>query len=236
MSSLRFLGVIPARGGSKRFPRKNIMPFRGRPAIESTIAAARDSGIFTRWVVSTEDPEIGAIASRAGAVVDQRPEVLATDTATLADVCLDLLDREEKAGRSYDAICVMYAPAVLRDANDIRETCMLLEPGRCNFSQAVTRYDHYAHQALKLLPARAIEPMWPELADMNATDLPPLVCGNGSTYAALVPAFRAARGSFVGPLMRGYEMPRWKSVDVDYPEDLALAEFFASRNTNAAVA
>ncbi len=226
---MNILGVIPARGGSKRFPRKNIAPFRGRPAIVSTIDAARDSGCFARCVVSTEDAEIAAIADEVGGEVDIRPAALATDEARLSDVCLDLLDREAAAGRRYDALCVLYAPAVLRDADDIRATCDLLEPGACNFSQAVCRYDHYAHQALKLGAGGRIEPMWPDVADCCAKELPTLVCGNGSTYAALVPAFRAVGGSFVGPLMKAYEMPRWKSVDIDYPDDLVLAEFFASR-------
>jgi len=226
---MNILGVIPARGGSKRFPRKNIAPFRGRPAIVSTIDAARDSGCFARCVVSTEDAEIAAIADEFGGEVDIRSAALATDEARLSDVCLDLLDREAAAGRRYDALCVLYAPAVLRDADDIRATCDLLEPGACNFSQAVCRYDHYAHQALKLGAGGRIEPMWPDVADCCAKELPTLVCGNGSTYAALVPAFRAVGGSFVGPLMKAYEMPRWKSVDIDYPDDLVLAEFFASR-------
>lgn len=233
---MRILGIIPARGGSKRFPRKNIVNFAGRPAIERTITAARESGVFARWLVSTEDAEIAAISRAAGAMVDARPEELASDAATLAQVCLELLAREERAGRSYDALCVMYAPAVLRDAADIRQTCALLEPGVCNFSQAVTRYDHYAHQALKVLPGNQIESMWPELAERRASELPTLVCGNGSTYAALVPAFRQAGGAFVGPLTRGYEMPRWKSVDVDYPEDLVLAEFYAAKYADCKVA
>jgi len=230
---MKTLGIIPARGGSKRFPRKNIAPFLGRPAIAATIEAARDSGCFERCVVSTEDAEIAAIAAEFGGDVDARPAEFATDEARLSDVCLDLLDREFARGRRYDAICVLYAPAVLRDAGDIRATCDLLEPGVCNFSQAVCRYDHYAHQALKLGAGGRIEPMWPDLADCCAKELPPLVCGNGSTYAALVPAFRASGGSFVGPLMKAHEMPRWKSVDIDYPDDLVLAEFFASRYAHA---
>lgn len=225
---MRILGVIPARGGSKRFPRKNIVPFLGRPAIVATIDAARESGVFTRWVVSTEDEEIRAVARAAGAETDRRPSRLSTDAATIAEVALELLEREEAAGTSYDAICVLYATAVLRDAADIRATCALLSPGTCDFSQAVCRYEHYAHQALQLQAGAFLFPMWPEVADLRSSELPTLVCGNGSTYAATVPAFRAAR-TFLGPRMRGYEMPRWKSVDLDYPDDLALAEFYATR-------
>lgn len=232
---MNVLGIIPARGGSKRFPRKNIVPFLGRPAIAATIDAARESGVFSRWVVSTEDTEIAEIAAEFGAEVDSRPASLATDQARLSDVCLDLLDREARDGRRYDALCVLYAPAVLRDATDIRATCGLLAPGICNFAQAVCRYDHYAHQALKLAPDGAVEPMWPDVADCCAKELPTLVCGNGSTYAALVPAFRAARGSFVGPLMKAYEMPPWKSVDIDYPDDLLLAEFYATRHASVSL-
>lgn len=225
---MRYLGIIPARGGSKRFPRKNIVPFQGKPAIVATIDAARDSGVFDRWVVSTEDAEVAAIAVDAGAVVEPRAEELATDAATLAEVTLDLLQREEQQGRAYDAVCVLYATAVLRDAGDVRATCALIAPGECDFAQAVCRYERYAHQAMKVQPNSFLEPMWPEVADLRSSVLPTLVCGNGSTYAASVPAFRATK-SFLGPKLRGFEMPLWKSVDLDYPEDLALAEFYATR-------
>ena len=94
----RRLAIIPARGGSKRLPRKNILPFLGRPIIAHTIEAATESGCFTRILVSTEDAEIADAARAAGAEIHQRDPSLATDAATLTDVCLDILASEERAG------------------------------------------------------------------------------------------------------------------------------------------
>jgi CMP-N-acetylneuraminic acid synthetase len=146
------VAIIPARGGSKRLPRKNIVDFLGRPIIAYTIDAARDSGCFERIVVSTEDDEIVAIAERAGAMVDRRAPELATDGVGLVDVCLDFLDREAGVGRNWDVMACLYATAPLRNAKDIRATMALLEPGRCAFSMAVTSYERYPHQALKFCP------------------------------------------------------------------------------------
>src|SRR3954468_252305 len=96
------VAIIPARGGSVRLPRKNIADFLGQPIIAYTVAAALQSKCFDRVIVSTEDDEIGAIAAKAGAQVLPRDTALATSTATVVEVCLDVLTREERVGRLYD--------------------------------------------------------------------------------------------------------------------------------------
>ena len=97
---MRRLALIPARGGSKRLPRKNVLPFRGRPMIGHSIRAARRSDLFDRIVVSTEDDEIAAVARAEGAEVAMRASALAADEARILDVALDFLDREAAdAGR-----------------------------------------------------------------------------------------------------------------------------------------
>ena len=222
------IAIIPARGGSKRLPRKNIADFLGRPILAYTIDAARDSGCFERVVVSTEDDQIAGIARNCGAIVDMRAPRLATDEVGLVDVCLDLLDREAEAGRDWQVLACLYATAPLRNADDIRSTFALVEPGRCDFSMAVTSYERYAHQALKLGPHGELEPMWPELVTLRSTALPPLRAGNGSTYVVAVDAFRRHR-SFYGPGLRGHDMPVERSVDIDTPHDLELARWTAGR-------
>lgn len=222
------VAIVPARGGSKRLPRKNILDFLGRPIIAYTIDAARASGCFDRIVVSTEDDEIAAIAQRSGAIVDRRPRALATDAAVIVDVCLDFLDREEKAGRSWRVMGCLYATSPLRDAADIRATMRLLEPGFCDFAMAVTAFDLQPHIALKFASDGGLTPMWPELLAYRASDLPVLRAGNGSTYAVDVAAFRRTR-SFYGPGLRGHDMPRDRSIDIDTPYDLELALWAARR-------
>jgi pseudaminic acid cytidylyltransferase len=222
------VAIIPARGGSQRLPRKNIVNFLGRPMLAYTVDAAIESGCFARVVVSTEDDEIAEIACRTGAVVDRRRPELATHQVGLVDVCLDFLEREEREGRGWQTMACLYATAPMRSAQDIRETMALLEPGRCGFAMAITSYDHYPHQALKFEADAALTPMWPEVVTKRGSDLPRLRAGNGSTYAANVAEFRRYR-SFYGPNLRGHDMPRERSVDIDTHEDLEFAIWLASR-------
>lgn len=227
-TNMRAVAIIPARGGSKRLPRKNVLEFFGRPIIAYTIDAARESGCFDRVVVSTEDDEIAAAAARCGADVHRRPAALATDKATVVEVCLEFLDSEAKQGRAWPVLGCLYATAPLRDADDIRKTVALLEPVRCTFAMAISRYNMSPHEAMKVGPDGALSPMWPELADMRSSDLPPLRVDNGSTYAAEVAAFREQR-TFCGRTLRGYEMPMSRSVDIDTPEDFEFALWQAER-------
>lgn len=223
------VALIPARGGSKRLPRKNVIDFLGRPIIAYTIDAARESGCFSRVFVSTEDDEIADIARRYGAEIARRRPELATDGATLIEVCLDFLDNEEKvAGRNWLYLGCLYATAPLRNAEDVRATIDLLEPGRCSFTMAVTAYDHYAHQAMAMEKDGALKPMWPELVERRGSDLPPLRAGNGSTYGVEVAAFRRYK-AFYGPGLRGHDMPRERSIDIDTQMDLEFALFYAQR-------
>jgi pseudaminic acid cytidylyltransferase len=222
------VAIIPARGGSQRLPRKNIADFLGRPMLAYTVDAAIESGCFARVVVSTEDDEIAEAAQRAGAVVDRRRPELATHQIGLVDVCLDFLEREEREGRPWQSLACLYATAPMRNAQDIRDTVALLEPSRCGFAMAVTSYDHYPHQALKFEAGATLTPMWPDLVTKRGSDLPPLRAGNGSTYAVNVAEFRQHR-SFYGPNLRGHDMPRDRSVDIDTADDLEFAIWLAGR-------
>lgn len=226
------LCIIPARGGSKRLPRKNIADFLGKPMIAYSIAAAIDSDAFARVVVSTEDVEIAEIARRFGADVELRDPRLATDQARVVDVCLDLLDREASAGRRYPQFACLYPAAPLRGAEDVRRTVGLLSApadqgdGACHFSMAVTSYPLPPHQALKCAPDGRLEPMWPDIVNMRESEIPQLVVDNGSTYATTVENFRAAR-SFYGPGLRGHVMPYGRSTDINHADDVDLARHFA---------
>jgi pseudaminic acid cytidylyltransferase len=210
--------IIPARGGSKRLPRKNILDFLGRPLISYTIEAACAAGRFDRVLVSTEDAEIANIARGYGAEIELRPTTLATDEARVTDLCLYILERERLAGRSWDIMACLYATAPMRTAADIRATVDLLKPNHCQFAMAVTRYPLPPHQALKVDNSGMLSPMWPELVGRRAGELPDLVVDNGSTYAVETTAFTLHK-TFYGPGLRGHEMPRQRSIDIDTLED-----------------
>jgi len=223
---MKALAVIPARGGSKRLPRKNILRFRGRPIIAYTIEAALKADCFERVIVSTEDAEIAAVAASCGAQVSMRPGELATDTARVVQVCRHVLAEEEGEGRTYNVLCCLYATAPLRNAADIRSTMALLQPGRCDFAMAVTGYSFPPHQALRPDSNGVLHPVWPEMLSKQSQEVGAMLVDNGSTYAVSVPAFLEAN-TFYGPSLKGYLMPRIRSVDIDEQEDFALAELFA---------
>jgi pseudaminic acid cytidylyltransferase len=229
---MKAVAIIPARGGSKRLPRKNVADFLGRPIIAFTIDAAVESGCFDRVVVSTEDDQIAAVCGRFDVLVDRRSPRLATDTVTLVEVCLDFLDREQEAGRNWDVLACLYATAPLRNSHDIRGTMALIEPGRCGFAMAVTAYGHYPHQALRFADDSSLRPMWPDLVERRVAELPRLRAGNGSTYVVDVQEFRRHR-SFYGPNLRGFDMPTSRSIDIDTQEDLDLARCLAQLGNRA---
>lgn len=215
--------VIPARGGSKRLPRKNVVDFFGKPMIAYTIEAALAADRFGRVIVSSEDDEILEIAALFGAEAARRDASLASDGARVSDVLLDFLDAEEAAGRSYEILSCLFPAAPLRKAADVAAVVDLIEPGTCDFAIAVTEYDLPPHQALKLEASGALRPMWPDLVDMRDEEVGPLVVDNGSTYAAHVPAFRRQR-NFYGAPLSGHLMARERSVDLNTAVDLEITK------------
>lgn len=222
------LALIPARGGSKRLPGKNIVNFRGKPIIAYTIEAAFKTGLFERVIVSTEDVRVQEVAAQYGAEINQRHPELAKDTARVVDVCTNLLKHEADKGRNYDILCCLYSTAPLRNAEDIMKTVDLVKDGQCDFAMAVTEYYFPPHQALKKNALSFLEPMWPEVVHFQSQSMPDMLVDNGSTYAVSVPAFLKT-GSFFGTRLKGYLMPRARSVDIDVKEDLELADLYAER-------
>jgi len=220
------LALIPARGGSKRLPGKNIADFLGRPIIAHTIDAARESGLFDKVLVSTDDKDIAAIASGLGADIHHRSESLATDTATTGEVVLDVIEYERSLGNEYGILCLLYATAPLRTAEDIRGVVGLVEPGKHDFAMAVTEYWLPPHQALVPDQDGVLGPMWPEIINRKSQEFAALRVDNGSTYAVSVPAFLEQR-TFYGTGLRGHDMPRLRSIDIDVQEDLDLARLVA---------
>lgn len=220
---MRRVALIPARGGSKRLPRKNIIDFFGKPIIAWTIESALASRLFDQVVVSTEDSEIAAVAKKYGAAIDMRAPALATDSARVFDVCVDYLARHP----GYDVLCCLYATAPLRGAEDIKSTVNLIGEG-CDFALAAAHYSLPAHQALFLEPGGGVRPVLPELIDMRASEVGEMVVDNGSTYVVSVPAFLKEK-TFFGKKTRVHVMPRERSQDIDEEIDLELARFYAQK-------
>ncbi len=224
---MRCLAIIPARGGSKRLPRKNCLPFLGKPLFVWSCEAAQQSGCFDHILVSTEDAEIAALARAYGFAVDNRPPELATDQAGTTDICLELLERLARQGDVYDVIALLYPTAPLRNADDIRSMMRLVTREDTDFVHAVTSFEGNPYQVLYQDAKGYLAPAWPLLVQKKSQELPRPFRGNGSTYIAKTNALKQA-GTFYGARLRGYQMDRLRSADIDTHEDFDMLTAFAS--------
>ncbi len=210
------LALIPARGGSKRLPRKNILEIGGLPMLAHPLRAARDSGLFDRVFVSTEDAEIAAVARAHGAEVIQRPEDIAGDRATVSQVCLHTLESYPDIAR----LCCIYATAVLLRPESIAAAHGLLDLApEADFVMGVSEYEHPPVQALKADGQGYLSYMWPEWRGVQSQFQPHLLVSNGSLYWARAEAFKAEK-TFYGQRLKGYVLPPEQTADIDTPADL----------------
>ena len=217
--------IIPARGGSKRLRKKNIIDFNGKPIISYTINAALQTKIFDKIVVSTEDNEIANISKKIGAEVYYRSEELASDKAKVVDVCIDFLKSEIIKRKKYKILCCLYPTAPLRNSIDIIKTVKLVNEQKCNYAMAVTKFHYPVHQALRIDKNSKMQPMWPSLILKRENELPELCVDNGSTYAVNIGKFLNSCSFYAEPL-KGYFMPQERSVDIDTKDDLDLAKYY----------
>ena len=215
------LCLLPARGGSKRFLRKNIAPLDGRPIISYPISAARQSGIFDEVYVSTEDAEIADIARKEGAAIIDRPAELATDEASVPSVVLHALDVLASAGKHYDVACIIYPTAALMLPEDLRGGWNLLLEKHANVSTAVTRYFEHPLHAYRQTGQfiRRASPSAPS----SLLELPQFLAPGGSFTFVRADILRE-RGTTMVPRVVGYPIPRDRSIDIDEPEHLRVVE------------
>ncbi len=218
------VAIIPARGGSKRVPRKNIRPFAGQPIIAYSIKAARASGLFNEVIVSTDDDEIAEIAETYGATVPfRRPAGLADDHATTLAVIQHALAWLAETGSEADLACCIYATAPFLRTADLREgLTRLLDSGR-SFAFSVTAFEFPIQRALRLRPDGAVEAFAPEHANTRSQDLEPAYHDAAQFYWGRCGAFREGRVLF-SPVSVPVILPRYLVHDIDTEEDWVRAE------------
>jgi CMP-N-acetylneuraminic acid synthetase len=231
-ASDRRLCLVPARGGSQRVPRKNVAPLAGRPLLAWTLEAALGSGLFQRVMVSTEDADIARVAEQHGASVLARDAALATSTASGVDVCVDAIEGLRRDGESFDVLAFLLPTSPLRTADDLRGAWQRFVERDADFLMAVTDYAIPPFWALEERDGY-LRPYWGHEYLVKSQELPRVCVDNGAVYLARIDAFLRER-TFYGERLVGYWMPRERSVDVDEPVDLALAEFFLARRGDGA--
>jgi pseudaminic acid cytidylyltransferase len=218
------LCVIPARGGSKRIPKKNIRDFCGKPAIAWSIEAARQSGCFDRIVVSTDDEEIAQVAGDWGAEVPfMRPPELSDDlTATRPVVNHAIRQIENDSGRP-DYVCCLYATAVFVHSEDLQSALeMVAQPG-VDFAFSVTSFPYPIQRALRITQENRVEMFHPEYRLSRSQDLENAYHDAGQFYWGKGEAFLEEKPTF-GPNSVPIALPRFRVQDLDTLEDWQRAE------------
>lgn len=221
---MKSICIIPARGGSKRIPRKNVKDFLGKPIIAYSIEAALESGIFNEVMVSTDDQEIAEVALKYGAKVPfLRSEETSNDFATTSDVMNEVLDNYKQEGHDFDVICCIYATAPFVTPEKIQQAGMLLEEGKFDSAFTCTAFSYPVLRGLVIDKEGRIAMKWPEFKDSRSQDLPQFYHDAGQFYFATIEAFRKANG-FWGENTAPIVVSELEVQDLDTPTDWALAE------------
>ena len=221
---MKSIAIIPARGGSKRIPRKNIKIFSGKPIIYYAIQSALNSKCFDEVMVSTDDLEIAEISRQCGAQVPfLRSKETSTDHAMTADVLLEVLNKYDEAHQKFDLACCIYATSVFTTFEKLKKTKeILLNKEEVQATFPILRFGFPIQRAYKINKGY-IEMMWPENYNVRSQDLEPTYHDAGQFYWFRVNDFKKYQRVLMDQCV-GYEVPETEAQDIDSEVDWALAE------------
>lgn len=215
--------ILPARGGSKRIPRKNIRPFLGKPIIAYGIEAARSAGVFDRIIVSTDDDEIAQVAESHGAEAPfRRPAALSDDLTGTAAVVRHALAWLADAGAPADFACCIYATAPFVRPEDLIEGLDRLEASSQCYAFSVASFPFPIQRALRRR-GQGVGMFHPEHAETRSQDLEEAYHDAGQFYWGRAQAFLAGTPLFAETSIP-VVLPRWRVQDIDTEEDWRRAE------------
>lgn len=220
--------IIPARGGSQRVKRKNILRLNNIPLISYTIRAAKEAGFFDRIVVSTEDPEIASVALAENIEVDDRPLELASNTATAAQVVKEMLER---AGpEKYSTVVMLLPTCPFRTGKHLQEAWEMFNANpEIPRLIGVTEYEFPIQFALEPVSGNIMRKTFADgYTSTRSQDAGKRYHPNGAMYMSSVSAFME-KGSFFGDEMLTYQMSAIRSFDIDYPYQVEIAEVLSRR-------
>jgi CMP-N,N'-diacetyllegionaminic acid synthase len=213
--------VVPARGGSRRVPLKNIAPLGGRPLLSHTLAQAAAAGLLADVVVSTDAEAIALVAREAGVRVLMRPAALASDTASTESVLLHVLDTLAAEGRRDEWVMTLPPTSPFRSADTIRgfvaQLATIAPAIDCLMSVTETRGDYWRRDA-----EGRLQRLFPD-APRRQQDREPLYEENSAIYITRVKALRET-GFILGRAVEGMAIPGREALDINTAEDLRLAE------------
>jgi len=222
------IAIIPARGGSKRIPRKNITPFRGRPMIGWTIDAALESEVFDRVIVSTDDAEIAETARAEGAEVPFLRSAHADDQSPVSNAIITALGQaEEHYATHFSTVTQLMPNCPLRGAEEIRAAWAHFDSGAHRFQISAFEFSWMnPWWAARLKPDGQPDWLFPETRLKRSQDLERLYCPTGAIWIAEATALIEHR-TYYGPGHVLCSMPWQSAIDIDDWQDLHMAEAFA---------
>jgi len=219
------IAIIPARGGSKRIPHKNIKAFCGKPIIAWSIEAAKASTLFDHIAVSTDDEEIAEVAKQWGAEVPFiRPAKIADDHTGTTAVMAHAIDWYAEEGQIPDKVCCLYATAPFVSADDLRRGLAVLTETGSDYAFSVTSYAFPIQRAIHITAAGKIKMFNPEFFNTRSQDLEEAYHDAGQFYWGKAEAWQQERIIF-SPAAAAVLLPRHRVQDIDTPEDWARAEW-----------
>lgn len=217
---MKNLAIIPARGGSKRIPRKNVKPFLGKPMLAYSIEAALATGLFDEVMVSTDDEEIAEVARQYGAKVPfMRSAVTASDYATTADVLKEVLDNYRELGYEFDNFCCIYATAPMVQPKDITSAFNRLVSSKFSVVYPVVQFSYPIWRCLDLEEDGTMKRHWPEFENSRSQDLPKEYHDTGTFYWYKTKEWLAGNLT-----IGGIEVDETTIQDIDTETDWKLAE------------
>ena len=220
---MKNIAIIPARGGSKRIPRKNIRPFLGKPIIAYSIEAALQSGLFDEVMVSTDDEEIAEVARQYRAKVPfMRSAGRADDYATTVDVIFEVLDTYATMDKCFDTVCCLYATAPFVDGLKLQKAYQLLSDFEFDSAYPVVAFSYPIQRGL-VLAKNKLYMVNPEYLNKRTQDLQVIYHDAGQFYISGTNILKQT-GSFLGKNTGGILFSELEVQDLDTETDWKLAE------------
>lgn len=217
---MKNLCIIPARGGSKRIPRKNVKSFLGKPMLAYSIEAAMATNLFDEVMVSTDDDEIAEVARQYGAKVPfMRSSETANDFATTADVLHEVIDKYRELGREFDNFCCVYATAPMVQSKDIISAYNRLQSSDFTIVYPVVQFSYPIWRCLDLAEDGSMKRHWPEYENSRSQDLPKEYHDTGTFY------WHKTKKWLAGNIkVGGIEVDETTVQDIDTETDWKIAE------------
>jgi pseudaminic acid cytidylyltransferase len=218
------VAIIPARGGSKRIPRKNIKLFRGKPIIAYSVETAIQSGLFDEVIVSTDDAEIADMSRKLGAEVPfMRSVATSDDFSTTADVLIEVLSELNKRGKQFEYGCCIYPTAPFVTAQLLREGLTLLDDKRFTTVFPIVPFSYPIYRGLTMSTSAEVKMIWPENLNKRSQDLPVAYHDAGQFYWIRINEFLTEKKLFTpnsGAILSNELLVQ----DIDNESDWLLAE------------